>query len=160
MRNSERKSCLICDRINLIKKGKNKTFIMELKTCYVVFGDHQFYSGYTLVLSKKHEVELHNLSLTERKLFLWEMSVVAEAVHRVFCPKKMNYELLGNAETHLHWHLYPRHRNDPDPTRPIWSYPKEKRCNEKTKISDEFISKYKEKTIYEINRIINKKHTV
>ena len=33
---------------------------------------------------------------------------------------KMNYELLGNAMPHLHWHLVPRYVTDPMWGRPIW----------------------------------------
>ncbi len=32
----------------------------------------------------------------------------------------MNYELLGNFVSHLHWHLVPRHDDDVRPTAPIW----------------------------------------
>jgi len=32
----------------------------------------------------------------------------------------MNYELLGNQVPHIHWHLVPRLRTDPDPQGPIW----------------------------------------
>lgn len=37
-----------------------------------------------------------------------EMSIVAEAVSKAFYPEKMNYELLGMGDAHLHWHLFPR----------------------------------------------------
>ena len=33
--------CLICDRIELIRKGKNPWFVKELETGYVVIGDYQ-----------------------------------------------------------------------------------------------------------------------
>lgn len=154
MKNIKHSQCMICDRISLIRAHENVSFITELKTCYVVFGDHQYYPGYTLALSKDHETELYDLQKPRRKQFLWEMTVVAEAVARVFHPVKMNYELLGNAEAHLHWHLYPRHNNDPDPARPIWAYPKEKRCNERTRITENFINKYRRQMITEIESII------
>jgi diadenosine tetraphosphate (Ap4A) HIT family hydrolase len=48
------------------------------------------------------------------------MSLVAEAVFRAFTPRKLNYELLGNAVPHLHWHLFPRHSDDPHPRGPVW----------------------------------------
>lgn len=42
-------SCVICDRIQMIKEGKNPYFICELETGYVVFGDNQRFKGYTLL---------------------------------------------------------------------------------------------------------------
>jgi diadenosine tetraphosphate (Ap4A) HIT family hydrolase len=55
------------------------------------------------------------------------MSTVAEAVFNAFKPKKLNYELLGNGEPHLHWHIFPRHSDDPEPKKPIWLIDKSKR---------------------------------
>jgi diadenosine tetraphosphate (Ap4A) HIT family hydrolase len=33
---------------------------------------------------------------------------------------KMNCALLGNLVPHLHWHLIPRHADDPNPRGAIW----------------------------------------
>ncbi len=49
--------------------------------------------------------------------------MVAEAVFRAFGPRKLNYELLGNSVSHLHWHLIPRYADDPIPRLPLWSNP-------------------------------------
>ena len=53
--------CLICERIDLIKAGKNPYFVKELETGYVVIGDHQYFKGYTLFLAKEHITELHHI---------------------------------------------------------------------------------------------------
>ncbi len=87
--------CLICERIKQIKVGRNKFFVKELKSGYVVIGDHQYYEGYALLLSKIHTDELHKLKPEERSQFLEDMALVAEAVYKTFNPKKLNYELLG-----------------------------------------------------------------
>lgn len=44
--------CLICERIEAIKQQENPYFVKELKTGYVVIGDHQHFKGYTLFLFK------------------------------------------------------------------------------------------------------------
>lgn len=103
----------------VIKAGKNPYFVKELKSGYVVLGDYQFYKGYTLFLSKIHVKELHFLG-SFRNIYLEEMAVVAEAVFETFRPNKINYELLGNTDNHLHWHIFPRYLNDPNPTSPVW----------------------------------------
>ena len=88
--------CLICERIEQIKRGENPYFVCELSTGYVVLGDHQRFCGYTLFLSKQHVTELYHLPWEFRTRFLQEMSLVAEAVAAVYHPDKMNVELLGN----------------------------------------------------------------
>lgn len=104
--------CLICARIDDIKQGRNPYFVAELNTGYVVLGDHQYFHGYTLFLCKLHDTELFLLEPDFRSQFLFEMSVVAKAVATAFGAEKMNYELLGNGDTHLHWHLFPRRNGD------------------------------------------------
>ncbi|NLM33992.1 MAG: HIT domain-containing protein [Clostridiales bacterium] len=64
--------------------------------------------GYTLFLCKEHVTELHQLAHDFKMKCLEEMSLVAVAVYKVFKPEKMNYELLGNGDSHVHWHLFPR----------------------------------------------------
>lgn len=107
-------SCLICERIQMIKDGNNPYFVCELETGYVVLGDHQRFKGYTLFLCKEHITELHFLEPTFKMKYLEEMSLVAEAVYNVYMPDKMNYELLGNGDSHIHWHLFPRYNGDLD----------------------------------------------
>ena len=121
--------CLICDRIQMIKDGTNPFFVRELETGYVVLGDHQHFKGYTLFLCKEHKTELFQLPRETKLKFLEEMSIVAEAASNAFHAEKMNYELLGNGDSHLHWHLFPRTAGDLEEhgdKGPVWWYPKEK----------------------------------
>lgn len=122
--------CLICERIGLIKQGKNPYFVCEMETGYVVLGDHQRFRGYTLFLCKRHETELHLLPHEYKMKYLEEMSLVAQAVYEVYRPEKMNYELLGNGDTHLHWHLFPRVSGDTPIKDPVWWLPKEEMYND------------------------------
>ena len=104
--------CLICERIELIKQGKNPHFVKELETGYVVIGDGQYFKGYTLFLAKEHVTELHQMEYETKTKFLEEMSIVQEAVAKAFQAEKMNIELLGNGDAHVHWHLFPRKAGD------------------------------------------------
>lgn len=140
--------CLICDRIELIRKGKNPWFVKELKTGYVVIGDHQHFKGYTLFLCKEHKTELFELEQEVKTKFLEEMATVAEAVSRAFGAEKMNYELLGNGDTHLHWHLFPRRDGDLEGygnrgRGPVWWYPMEKMYDEANCPSQEELEELK-----------------
>lgn len=129
-------SCLICERIAQIGIGTNRHFVAELDTGYVVLGDFQFFKGYTLFLSKRHVPELHQLERMEKERFLIEMSQVGESVFRCFQPRKLNYECLGNAEPHLHWHFFPRHADDPSPGTSSWKVDKALRNDERYRPSD------------------------
>ncbi len=146
--------CLICQRIGTIKSGQNKFFVKEFKSGYVVLGDHQYYKGYTLLLSKIHTDELHKLKPTDRSQFLEDMAVVSEAVYKAFHPKKLNYELLGNTDSHLHWHIVPRYANDPKPDVPIWVIPYSVRNSVETIPSNEEIKVLKNKLLKEVNKLI------
>ena len=123
--------CVVCDRIRMIKEGTNPYFVKELKTGYVVLGDHQHFKGYSLFLYKDHIVELFDLDPAVKARYMDEMTMVAEAVYRAFGAAKMNYECLGNGDAHLHWHLFPRNPGDIEDygnngMGPVWCYPVEK----------------------------------
>ncbi len=151
--------CLICDRIKMIKNKTNHFFVKELETGYVVIGDHQHFKGYTLFLFKEHKTELFQLENSIKMKFLEEMSLVAEAVSSAFDCEKMNYELLGNGDSHLHWHLFPRITGDIDNygsngKGPVWWYPKEKMYDENNCPSEFELEKMKEKLLKELERIL------
>ena len=118
--------CGVCARINLLKEGKNRYFVRETETGYVVLGDYQRFPGYTVFICKEHACELWELPHDFRAKFLMEMAAVAEAVARAFHADKMNCELLGAGRgKHMHWHLFPRRAGEtPDPG-PVWRLPKE-----------------------------------
>ncbi|QAA32329.1 HIT family protein [Clostridium manihotivorum] len=150
--------CFICDRISMIKEGTNKYFVKELETGYVVIGDNQFFKGYTLFLCKVHKTELSMLSNEFKLKFLEEMSIVAEAVQKATGCEKMNYEMLGNGDSHMHWHLFPRRQNDLgqygiNGKGPVWWYPQEKMYDDSTIPTEEELKEMKEKLIFELNQL-------
>ena len=151
--------CMICDRIKMIKEGTNPWFVMELETGYVVIGDNQHFYGYTLFLCKEHKTELFQLDYSVKMKFLEEMSVVAEAVAKAFGAEKMNYELLGNGDTHLHWHLFPRVKGDMENygnngKGPVWWYPREKMYNPDNRPDKESLNTLKNKLKEELDKLL------
>ncbi len=104
--------CLICERIEWIKQNENPYFVKELETGYIVIGDHQHFKGDTLFLCKEHVTELHDLPLLFRNQHLSEMADVSELVSEAFFADKINIESLGNGDSHLHWHIFPRKSGD------------------------------------------------
>ena len=151
--------CFICDRIEMINNGTNPYFVKELQTGYVVIGDNQHFKGYTLFLCKEHKTELFQLTHSKKIKFLEEMSIVAEAVSKAFGAEKMNYELLGNGDTHLHWHLFPRKSGDIENygnngKGPVWWYPMEKMYNDNNRPSKTELEDMKEKLLIELEKLL------
>ncbi len=153
--------CLICDRIEMIKQGTNPFFVKELETGYVVIGDHQHFYGYTLFLYKNHgnKTEIFHLEKDERSKFLEEMTIVAEAVSKAFGAEKMNYELLGMGDAHLHWHLNPRRNGDignygNNGKGPVWWYPMEKMYSDDNRPSEEELEQMKSKLLIELDKLL------
>lgn len=150
--------CFICDRINMIREGINPYLVRKLETGYVVMGDNQHFKGYTLFLCKEHKTELFQLDHSIKMKFLEEMSIVAEAVSKAFHAEKMNYELLGNGDTHLHWHLFPRKVGDIENygnngKGPVWWYPMEKMYSDDNKPSLNELEEMKRKLNVELEAL-------
>lgn len=151
--------CFICDRIDLIKEGKNKYFVKELESGYVVLGDNQYFKGYTLFLCKIHKTELSMLNKEFKLKFLEEMAIVAEAVQKATKCEKINYEMLGNGDAHMHWHLFPRNQGDlgeygMSGKGPVWWYPKEKMYDDSTIPTEVELIEMKEKLLFQLNKLI------
>ena len=153
--------CLICDRIEMIKNGINPYFVKEMETGYVVLGDHQHFEGYTLFLCKKHVTELFHLEPKYKIKFLEEMSIVTQAVATAFKAEKMNVELLGNGDAHVHWHLFPRVNGDLEgygnhEKGPVWWYPMEKMYDNSNRPSSKKLAELKEKLKIELDKLEQK----
>lgn len=150
--------CLVCDRIEMIRSGRNPHFVRELETGYVVIGDNQHFNGYTLFLCKEHRAELFQLDAETRAKFLWEMSAVAEAVARAFGAEKMNCELLGMGDAHLHWHLFPRKYGDlgeygVNGNGPVWWYPRERMWGKETLVGGIELEEMRRRLLAELDRV-------
>lgn len=116
--------CFVCRRIALAEAGENPEFVARLRTGYVfLHSGRPEYPGYTLFSCKQCVPELHQLESNWQAAFLREMAAVGHSVFLGFEPAKMNYALLGNGVPHLHWHIIPRHNDDPNPKRTVWETP-------------------------------------
>lgn len=149
----EKGYCLICDRINMIKRGENPYFVAELDTGYVVIADYQYFKGYTIFLCKKDVRELHELHHDFKMKFLEELSIVSEAVYHSYKPIKLNIELLGNTDSHVHWHIVPRHGTDPFPHGPAWLTDDKLLRSEKVRPSIDELRILKSKLLLELQRL-------
>lgn len=147
--------CQICTAIEKMANEVCPNFVSELETGYVFIGPHQYFKGYTLFICKEHVAELHELATNVKLNYLTEMSLVAEAVYKGFGATKMNYELLGNGEAHLHWHLFPRMVNDPYRKGPVWWLPKEEMYSESYHPSTSETLEMRDIVRAELNQLLN-----
>ena len=123
------KPCYICGRIQLWREGQNPHFIYEFEHSIFVLGEHQFHPGYSLILLKNHIRELHELPLDVQTALFQEVMTATKAIVRTFRPWKMNHSCYGNAEPHIHWHLFPRYDTKPDHTNHPWLHASEFKDN-------------------------------
>lgn len=152
---------MICDRNEMIKNKENIYFVKTLETGYVVLGDVQKFYGYTLFLCKIHKNELFDLEFEFREKFLYEMTIVSNAVFNVFNCEKINYELLGNGDSHLHWHLFPRRKGDLgnygiNGKGPVWWLPYELMYSDKYVVGLDELEKMKSVLSLEIDKLLGK----
>lgn len=100
--------------------------IADCGTSIAYLFEDQFFPGWTVLVLKRHATELFQISADERSRLIEEVSRMAEALMEAFHPVKINYELLGNQLSHIHWHLIPRLADDPSPREPVWTVVHEK----------------------------------
>src|SRR5262245_53612686 len=118
--------CPLCEVVRRARAGDHPPLIADLRESFAVLGDNQGCPGWTVLVLKEHAEHLADLPV-QRQLRLWEdVADAAAAIRREFGPLRINYESLGNQVAHIHWHVIPRHRDDPDPRNPVWGWAKER----------------------------------
>ncbi len=80
---------------------------------------NQFVPGYCVLICKKHVRELYHLTLEERSRYVEDLVRTAQALEAAFHPLKMNFQFLGNAVPHLHYHIILRFYGDAAPGSPL-----------------------------------------
>lgn len=105
-------NCPLCDRVELIKAGQYPFLIHEFEHSYLMLGEHQYFDGYCVLISKNHHREMADIPSPEREMIFADMMTTSKLLQKVFKPKKMNLCSLGNVVEHLHWHFFPRYETD------------------------------------------------
>ena len=112
--------CPFCEKLSRLDTLPDDELVWQFPHSVALLGPWQDYTGYCILVARRHAHELFHLTAVERRSFLDEMCLLARAIHQVTSPRKINYELLGNQVPHLHWHLFPRRHDDPDHLKPVW----------------------------------------
>lgn len=85
--------------------------ICELGSSKVYLFKEQSHLGRVIVAHKKHVSELVELSQEELHLYFDEVAKVANVLHKLFQPEKVNYGAYGDTGHHLHFHLVPKYKD-------------------------------------------------
>lgn len=83
--------------------------------------DDQFFPGWVVLVLERHATELFELTPDEHVRMMDDVTRVAAALHAIYKPRKINYEVLGNQTPHIHWHIIPRLVGDPAPLDAVWT---------------------------------------
>jgi diadenosine tetraphosphate (Ap4A) HIT family hydrolase len=75
--------------------------------------------GYLCIYARRHVVEPYELPRDEFEDFFATVAAAARAINEAVTPVKMNYEIHGNTNPHLHLHVFPRYVGDPFEGGPI-----------------------------------------
>ena len=112
----------------------NPSFLARLPAGFAIMGDAQFLPGYSLLLPDDSDaMRLSDLPRPTRIAYLTSLEHLAEAVElacRQADPafRRVNIEILGNTDPHLHAHVWPRYEWE-DAERvlsPVWLYPEDR----------------------------------
>lgn len=107
--------------MNHIKDNQDVIWVADLRTSTLLLFRDQRFRGYCILsFAPRRVTSLESLSEAEYRSFFLDLRTASQAIREALNPDHMSYELLGNSDPHLHWHIVPRYRSDPRWGQPIW----------------------------------------
>ncbi|MFZ4574849.1 MAG: HIT family protein [Phycisphaerales bacterium] len=114
--------CPLCETVKRVREGREPAFIAELSESYALLGENQGCRGWVVLVLKEHAEHLAALGEERQARLFADVTRVARAQRAVFGEVRINYECLGNVVAHVHWHVIPRHGDDPAPRGAVWGW--------------------------------------
>ncbi|MFC5402970.1 HIT family protein [Cohnella soli] len=112
--------------------------ICKLEVSTVYLNNEQEYLGRCTVVLNDHKTELFQLEEELRGKYMRDVARVAAALKQEFAADKMNYAVYGDIDSHLHFHVVPKHKHSKN-----WGWPFELTAgegNEKFLTNEEYQS--------------------
>lgn len=132
-------SCPLCAQAEQARTGQHQRLIAELDETFALLSERQGLWGWCVLVLKEHTEHLGQLSIERQRRIFGDVARVAGAIRAEFAtsgagggPVRINYECLGNQAAHVHWHVIPRHADDPDPRNAIWGWSEERLRGDKS----------------------------
>ncbi len=97
--------------------------IASLEVSELCFISDRRFPGRCVLTLREHATELFEVSPRARQAYMEDMCRAAQAIKSAVKAFKLNYEILGNADPHVHCHLIPRQHDEPNPRVPAWLHP-------------------------------------
>lgn len=121
--------CPLCESASRAAAGSLDSLVVSLDEAHVLLGENQGCRGWCVLVLKEHVEHLDAMPAERQARIFAEVARVARAIRKVFPgsgagggPPRINYECLGNLVPHVHWHVIPRHGDDPTPARAVWGW--------------------------------------
>ena len=117
----------VTKQVEAARAGVEPALICQVPSGWVVLCTMQYLRGYCILLPDPVVPSLNDLTQQQRASYLYDMSIVGDALLEVTGAHRINYAIMGNSDQVLHSHIVPRYLTEPDEFRlnVPWSYPKE-----------------------------------
>ena len=101
-------NCPYCRKGELMKKIAYPVCSMKNGNLYLF--NEQSKPGRCIFAGNRHVSELIELTDEERDAYFKELAIVAQTLHMIFHPDKINYGAYGDTGCHFHIHLVPKYK--------------------------------------------------
>ncbi len=144
------------DRIGAALRGENPMVMARMKSGFAVIGDYQFLPGYCVLLAYPQAGSLNELSPEARRQYLFDMTLIGDAIMAACNPLRINYSTLMNADHYLHTHIEARYDWEPESNvrRPVCLYPREDRFSPEAAYNEERHGEMKRRITQELLRLM------
>ncbi len=104
----------VCPFCHLVGQLDHSARLTEFEHSVAFLHQDQSYLGRSLLILKRHCDHLHEVPEQLLAPFNREMRQLADALFSLLQPDRLNYAMLGNHVSHVHWHIIPRYQGDPN----------------------------------------------